>query len=238
MALLWDGTRVPVTLIGGILGSGKTTLLNRLLADAGGRRLVVLVNDVGDLAIDATPISSVRDDVIELTNGCVCCSMTDGLGEALRDDSAIAARPDHDLVELSGVAEPHRVAPWASTPGFRLDAIVVCVDAERIGHQLADRWLADTVRAQLPADLIVLTKTDLVDRPPSLPRPHHSAGPRRSVAGARSAILSGRAIGVPVEFDEHLGTSRWTVSSIRLPDPIDPERFADRLADLLWSSCG
>ncbi len=166
MRALWGGERAPVTLLGGMLGSGKTTLVNRLLATESVGRIVVLVNDVGEVAVDAALISAVTDDVIELTNGCVCCSFADGLGPALEQLREWPEPPERVLIELSGVAQPHRVVPWASTTGFALDGVVVCADVERIGEQLVNRWLADTAVAQLAAaDVVVLTKTDLVSPP-------------------------------------------------------------------------
>ncbi len=232
MDQLWGGKRVPVTLIGGVLGAGKTTLLNRLLAEADGRRLVVLVNDVGDIAVDAALIASATDDVIELTNGCICCSMTDGLGAALEELRQLGDPPDQIIVELSGVAEPARVAPWASTSGFRLEAIVVCVDAERIDRQVTDRWLSDTVKAQLrAADLIVLTKTDLVDAQPRLDS-YTSA----TVVDAKELPLDTLLAfhrGADTSIDPGAAVAAaWVVSSVLLPAPIEPEHVRTQLARL------
>ncbi len=223
---------MPITLVGGMLGAGKTTLLNRLLADANGLRLVIMVNDVGEIAVDAALIASATDEVIELTNGCVCCSITDGLGEALDAVRESSDPPDHVVIELSGVAEPARVAPWASTPGFRLDAIVVCVDAERIERHVADRWVADTVQAQLrSADLIVMTKTDLVDQWPSLSE-FTDAPVLDGATTPPAALLSiERELERRLD-DERSARVRWVVSSVRIPHRIDPARFSAALVGL------
>ncbi len=237
--MLWGGTRVPITLLGGVLGSGKTTLLNRVLAEAAGRRLVVLVNDVGDIAVDAALIASAADDVIELTNGCVCCSMTDGLGMALEDLRRLDDPPDQIIVELSGVAEPARVAPWASTAGFRLDGIVICVDTERIERQLTDRWMADTVRAQLAAaDLVVLTKTDRSGSVPDLGR--HTSAP--TLDGQE---LSLEALLAVERSEDHRGFDdrrpgdtaaaqpvAWSVASVDIPHPVDVDRLRRSISEL------
>lgn len=157
--------RLPFTLLSGYLGAGKTTTLNRLLAEPGGRRLVALVNDVGTVNVDATLIAKHQGQTIELTNGCVCCAIADDLGPALervRELMAGPTPPDQVVMELSGVAEPLRVAPWASTTGFRLDGIVVCADADQIVELAARRFVGDTIRTQLAAaDVVLLTKTDL-----------------------------------------------------------------------------
>ncbi len=104
-----------------MLGSGKTTLVNRVLAAPGTGRLAVLVNDVGSVAVDATLIRQATDQVIELSNGCVCCSFAQGLGPALESIRGWEVPPDGVLLELSGVADPARVVHWAQGTGFRLD---------------------------------------------------------------------------------------------------------------------
>lgn len=162
---LWGGARAPMTLLGGYLGAGKTTIVNRVLAAAGdeGRRLAVLVNDLGSVQVDAALIASQHDDTIELANGCICCSLVDGFAVALEMLRERPEPPDHILVELSGVAEPGRVVPWASTAGFRLDGVVVVADADQIRDRAADARLTGLVDAQLAAaDLVLVTKTDLV----------------------------------------------------------------------------
>lgn len=161
--MLWDGRRVPFTLLGGYLGAGKTTVLNHLLRHADGRRLAVLVNDVGAVNVDAFLVAEHDGETLALTNGCVCCAIADDLGLTLESIRRWDEPPDQVVMELSGVAEPARVAPWASTAGFRLDGIVVVADAEQVGDQVARSDVGDAVRAQLAAaDVVVLSKTDLV----------------------------------------------------------------------------
>jgi len=155
---------IPVTVIGGYLGAGKTTLVNHLLREAAGRRLAVLVNDFGELPIDADLVESRQGDTIAIAGGCVCCSFGSDLVGALMQLSGRAPRPDHVLVEASGVALPGAVGAAVTLLGaYALDGIVVLADATNVRAQAADRYLADTIARQLDdADLVVLSKTDLL----------------------------------------------------------------------------
>ncbi len=163
---------IPVTILGGYLGAGKTTILNGALAQKGAsflsRRIAVLVNDFGPINLDAAFIRSYSDSVIELSNGCICCSLADGFASALdqvrtRAAAHPASAPEHLIIETSGVALPRSVAQYAYLPGFHLDSIVVVADAEQVECQASDRYIGETILSQLrSADLILLTKTDLV----------------------------------------------------------------------------
>jgi G3E family GTPase len=154
---------IPVTVIGGYLGAGKTTLINHLLRTARGVRLAVLVNDFGELAIDADLIEARDDDVIAIAGGCVCCSFGSDLMAGLERLAARTPAPDHVLVETSGVALPGVVArSVALVPGFGRDGVVVLADADTVMARAADRYMGDTIGRQLAeADLLILNKIDL-----------------------------------------------------------------------------
>ncbi|HZU64425.1 MAG TPA: CobW family GTP-binding protein [Novosphingobium sp.] len=155
---------VPATILAGYLGAGKTTTVNHLLRHAGGRRLLVLVNDFGALPIDGDLIAGREGGVITLANGCACCQVGQDLLGALARALAGPARPDHLLIEASGIADPVQLAQLAQAePLLRLDAVATLVDAAGIRQRLADRWAGATVRRQIgAAGLLVLNKADLV----------------------------------------------------------------------------
>jgi G3E family GTPase len=157
---------LPVTVIGGWLGAGKTTLVNHLLRHAGGRRLAVLVNDFGDVNIDADLIVAREGDLVRLQGGCACCRIGQDLGSALVGMATGGAGYDHVLVEASGVAQPGRMGDALSLlAGVRLAATLVVVDADTVRTRAGDRYVGDLVRDQLAAaDLLVVNRTDLASR--------------------------------------------------------------------------
>lgn len=231
------GERVPFTLLGGYLGAGKTTILNHVLANAGGRRLVVLVNDVGSVDVDGALVARHDGPTLTLTNGCVCCALGDDVATTLEAVRNLPERPDHVVMELSGVGEPARVVAWASTAGFRLDGVVVAVDAEQFPDQLERRYVGDTVDAQVrSADLLVVTKTDLVDADAS-ERVTGMLG-----ASSSAPVLHAEAGAVPVEVLLGVGGSAAKATTHRHgPDVVartirvdatDDDGLAELLASL------
>ncbi len=157
---------IPVTLIGGYLGAGKTTLVNALLRNAGGRRLAVLVNEFGALPIDGDLIEARDENLISISGGCICCSFGSDLVAALIDITSRGQPIDHVLIETSGVALPGSIVQsLALIQGLAVDGVIVLADAETIEQRARDRYMSDTVLAQLAgADIIVLNKIDLVSR--------------------------------------------------------------------------
>jgi len=162
-----SGVRKPIPLIvvGGYLGAGKTTLLNHVLANAGQRRITVLVNDFGAINIDAALIRERTDDVINLENGCVCCSIGGRLVDALLAISNRPDPPDFLIIEASGVSDPVRIAQIGLLDrAYRLYGIIVAVDLACITQTLLDPYVGDIAQQQVAgATAILLTKTDLID---------------------------------------------------------------------------
>ncbi|WP_282051462.1 CobW family GTP-binding protein [Phaeobacter inhibens] len=159
-------TRVPVTIVAGFLGSGKTTLINTLLQGEHGLNITVLVNDFGAVNIDADLILKREREVVELSNGCVCCSIQSDLVAQLQALFRSGNSPEYLLIEASGVSQPGRIASVFGYPQLRnyarLDAVVTLLDAENT-DMLSDNC-QQLVQAQIEAaDIAVLTKTDLVD---------------------------------------------------------------------------
>jgi G3E family GTPase len=200
---VWNGVRVPFTMLGGYLGAGKTTIINHVVANARGRRIVVLVNDIGAVDVDGALIADHDGTTLSLTNGCVCCAIADDFAQTLERIRAMPEPPDHVLMELSGVGEPARVAPWAGTAGFRLDAIVVVADADQIVELAAREYVGDTIGEQLrSADLVVLTKTDLAVDAGSAARSLIARQTRAPIIDVRDGV---------VDVDVVLGVDRGDV---------------------------
>jgi G3E family GTPase len=156
---------LPVTIITGFLGSGKTTLLNHILSNQDGLRTAVLVNEFGEIGIDNELIITTEDDMVELSNGCICCTINEDLVNAVykvleRDDSI-----DYLVVETTGLADPLPVAlTFLGTElrdMTRLDSIVTTVDCENFS---LDLFNSEAAYSQIVyGDVILLNKVDLVD---------------------------------------------------------------------------
>ncbi len=161
-----SSTHIPVTVIGGYLGAGKTTLVNHLLRNADGIRFAVLVNEFGALPIDADLIKARDGNVISITGGCVCCSYGDNLVATMMEISEMVPRPQHILIEASGVALPaSMISTIRLIESVSVADIVVIADAETVLTRSADRYVGETLRLQLAsADIIVVNKMDLISR--------------------------------------------------------------------------
>jgi len=156
--------RIPLTVMSGYLGAGKTTLINRLLAEDHGMKILVMVNDFGSINVDEALIAQAGTDTLALTNGCVCCSMGADLYMAIGDVLKSKERPDHIVIEASGVADPAAIANVAKAePQLSYAGIVTLVDGLNGADLLADPIISAQVVQQIKvADLLLLTKTDIL----------------------------------------------------------------------------
>ena len=174
--------RIPATIVTGFLGAGKTSLLRHLVRHAGGKRLAFVINEFGELGIDRELLLGCADCapgyVVELANGCICCAIADDFLPAIEKLLAADPRPDHIVVETSGLALPKPLIKAFAWPTIRtrvtVDGVIAMIDAGRLA---AGDFAAERVRAgdhdnpleevfgdQLAAaDLVVLNKTDLLN---------------------------------------------------------------------------
>lgn len=153
---------VPVTLLTGFLGAGKTTLLNHLIRTGSGRRFAVVENEFGDLGMDGSLLSAPVDALLELNDGCVCCTVRDDLLAALEQLADRSGDFDHVIIETTGLADPAPVMRLFDHPQLRdtftLDGVVTVVDACNIERSLAE---VETCAEQIvTADLLILSKID------------------------------------------------------------------------------
>jgi G3E family GTPase len=163
-----NDVRIPATILTGFLGSGKTTLLNRILAANPGLRIAIIVNELGDVGIDGGLIEQTdpgaRSDIVELTAGCICCTIRGDLLVGLRRILQRDEPPEYLIIETTGIADPLPVAQTLFIPGLtqivRLDGIVTLVDADQVRGQVRE---SEMVAAQIEfANMILLNKVDLV----------------------------------------------------------------------------
>ncbi|AXC48991.1 GTP-binding protein [Paracoccus suum] len=157
-------TPLPINVICGYLGAGKTTLLNELLAGAT-QRIAVMVNDFGAVQIDAGLIAGASGGVLQLTNGCVCCSMDGDLFRAFDRVFAMRDSIDRLVIEASGVAEPQRLTSIAhAEPDLDCQRVVTVACAESFAARLADPRIARVLEAQVAgADVVLLSRLDRID---------------------------------------------------------------------------
>jgi G3E family GTPase len=157
--------KVPVTVLTGYLGAGKTTLLNRILSEPHGKKYAVIVNEFGEIGIDNDLVVGVDEEVFEMNNGCICCTVRGDLVRILDGLMRRKGKFDAVIVETTGLADP---APVAQTffvdenvgRKTRLDAVVTVADAKWLSERLKD---APEAKNQIAfADVILLNKTDLV----------------------------------------------------------------------------
>ncbi|EEX15850.1 cobalamin biosynthesis protein CobW [Citreicella sp. SE45] len=209
-----DLSKLPVTVITGFLGSGKTTLISQLMQNPGGKRLAVVVNEFGDVGVDGEILKSCAipdcpaENIVELANGCICCTVADDFIPTIEALMALEPRPDHILIETSGLALPKPLLKAFDWPDIRsritVDGVIALADAEAVAAGRfapdvarvdAQRLADDSLDHETPlsevfedqiacADIVLLTKPDL-------------AGPE-GVAKARAVIAAEAPRPLPV----------------------------------------
>ena len=160
-----SSNKVPVTILTGFLGSGKTTLLNRILSEQHGKRIAVIENEFGEVGIDQALVINAEEEIFEMANGCICCTVRGDLIRVLGNLMKRRDKFDYVVVETTGLADPGPVAQTffmddEISSEFSLDGIITLVDTFHINQQLGR---SDESTEQIAfADVIVLNKTDLV----------------------------------------------------------------------------
>ncbi len=186
-----DLSKIPVTVITGFLGAGKTTLIRHLMANPQGRRLAILVNEFGSVGVDGDILKSCADEncpvenIVELANGCICCTVADDFIPTIEALMAMPQRPDHILIETSGLALPKPLLKAFDWPAIRsritVDGVIALADAEAVASGRfapdeaaveAQRAADDSLDHETPlsevfedqiacADIVLLSKADL-----------------------------------------------------------------------------
>jgi G3E family GTPase len=245
--------QIPVTVLTGYLGAGKTTLLNRILTEQHGRKYAVVINEFGELGVDNDLVVDTDEEVFEMNNGCICCTVR---GDLIRIVGGLMKRRDKFdgiIIETTGLANP---APVAQTffvddnvkAKTRLDAIVTVVDAKHLPARLEDSHeAADQIAF---ADVIILNKTDLVtaeeleaveakirqiNRFAKIHRTQRSAVAIDDVLN-RGAFELTRILEMRPDFldhDEHEHSDDVSSMSFEVEKPIDPEAFNAWIGQLL-----
>ena len=248
-----EDTTIPVTVLTGYLGAGKTTLLNRILSEDHGKKYAVVINEFGELGVDNDLVIDADEEVFEMNNGCICCTVRGDLVRILGSLMKRRQKLDGIIVETTGLADP---APVAQTfymdedvkRATRLDAIVTLVDAKNLAARLADSKEAASQIAF--ADIVVLNKMDLVTEEEAaeverriaainpyaeIRRATKSAVPIETVMG-RDAFKLERILEREPTFlteDNHSHNEDVMSLSFEVDQPLDEAKFQNWIGELL-----
>jgi G3E family GTPase len=216
-----ERSRVPVTVLTGFLGSGKTTLLNRILSENHGKRIAVIENEFGEIGVDNDLVIGAEEEIFEMNNGCICCTVRGDLIRILGNLMKRRDRFDYIMIETTGMADPGPVAQTFFMDDeiqehLALDGIVTLVDAKHVAQHIDE---SDEVKEQIAfADVILLNKVDLVspDELDQLEARIHSMNSAARIFRAKDAV---------VEMDKILGLGGFDLDRALEVDPkfLEPE---------------
>ena len=234
---------LPVTLLAGFLGSGKTTLLNYILKQNHGKRIAVIENEFGEISIDSEFVIGADEDIFEMSNGCICCSIRGDLIETLNRLLKRQQKFDYILIESTGLASYGPIAQAflvedEVSKSLSLDGIVTLVDAKHISNNLNEQ---EVVWEQIAfANVILLNKADLVTEPEmeKLEKQIHQINPTAKTHKTTNAVvdlnqildIGGFDLKTALEtatFDTHHHETDEEISSVSLsfPGHVDPDRL-------------
>lgn len=215
--------KIPVTVLTGYLGAGKTTLLNRILTENHGKRIAVIVNEFGDVGIDHQLIIDADEEIFEMNNGCICCTVRGDLIRIIRDLMAREDRFDHLVIETTGLADPAPViqsffVDEVMVRQTQLDAVVTVVDAKHIWQH----WDSDEAQEQIAfADVVLLNKSDLVT-------PDRLKGLALKVRGMNAIATIHSTQNCEIALEQLLGVQAFDLKNAL---SIDPEFLDDAAHD-------
>lgn len=222
--------KIPVTVLTGYLGAGKTTLLNRILTEQHGRRIAVIVNEFGDVGIDHQLVVGADEEIFEMNNGCICCTVRGDLIRIVGELMARSERFDHLVIETTGLADPAPViqsffVDEVMMRHTQLDSVITVVDAKHIWAHLG----SDEAQEQIAfADVVLLNKIDLVS-------PERLSALAQQVRGMNAISTIHPTQNCDIDLDKLLGVQAFDLKNALSIDPTFLDEDAHEHDDSVYS---